>query len=289
MSDEQYQATNELRKGYIKMRYDTLEARELTRLSVKRCVRFLLICELIYIVLYTLVLNPLYTTLQANVLYQNAWWMDLLGLSIDILDYVPFILCYPACLYALWVGGWRHGYPPTVWLAGLTVAKYLINYAVGVYVALNAWPSLGVLADDMSLILPALLLELLQLAVVLGLCSLHRGLHRMRQLDAIAEAALRQRPYAPPTLFPMTRLLDRRNPVQRSLLDAALAVTVMSLLLRRLVYQLTLYAYYGKLDSWLQIGADVVGDLLAGVVMYLVGILLVDRFARRDGRTGAGS
>lgn len=271
------------------MQHDTLESRELTRLSVRRCVRFLLICEMIYIVLYALVLNPLYTYFVSDILYQDAWWLSVIGTIIDISEYIPFILCYPACLYALWKGGWRYGYPATAWLVGLTIFKFLLNYAVGIYFSLGAWPSWSVLADDAALILPSLLLELVQLAVVLGLWSLWLWLYRVRQINAAAEAALRQKPYTEPAVLPLTQLFDRKNPLQRSLFDAALAVTAMSLLLRRLVYQLTLYAAYGKTDGWLQITVDVVGDLIVGVVMYLVGILLLDRFAKRDAQTGENS
>lgn len=262
----------------------TLRERELTRLALRRVMRFALIGELIFIALYAFLLNPLYTYFDADVLYADAWWLSLIGLAIDVSEYVPFAILYPASIYTLWRGGWRRGWPIVLLSVGMTVLKFLINYAVGLYVDQGAFPSFELLADDASLILPSLLLELVQYGLVLGLTSLQLWLYRCRQADIAAEAALRRITYEEPSVLPLTRFWERFNPVQRSLFDMALSLTVLSLFLRRLIYQLVLWDNFEKTDGVLQITVDVLGDLIMGLLLYLVGILLVNRFARRDRR-----
>lgn len=265
----------------------TLRRRELTRLSVRRTMLFVLLGELIFIILNAGVLNPLYTYFSADTLYQDAWWLNLIGLLIDISEYIPFILLYPASIYALWRGGWRQGYPVFLLSAGMTICKFIANYAVDTYVQQGGLPSVELLLDDAALILPSLALEMAQYAIILGLASLQFKLYRDRQSYATAEAALRQKPYAPPAVLPMTRMLDLRNPVQRSLFDMAVAVTVLSLLLRRLTYQLVLYNYYGVTDGALQITVDILEDVLMGIVLYVLGVLVIDHLVARDmKRTG---
>ena len=95
--------------------------------------------------------------------------------------------------------------------------------------------------------------------------------------------ALRQKPYESSAVLPLTRLFDMGNPMQRALFDAGLTVAILGIL-RHVIYQLTLFAANGRMDAPLQIAVDLVGDLLVGAALYLVGILLVNRFARRDSR-----
>lgn len=260
----------------------TLRERELTRLSLRRVTRFALIGELIFIALYAFLLNPLYTSLSADILYADSWWLSLIGLAIDVSEYIPFAILYPASIYALWRGGWRRGWPIILMASIMTVFKFLINYAVGLYFEIGALPSFELLSEDAALILPSLLLELVQYGVVLVLTSIQLWLYRGRQTDIAAEAALRRISYEKPPVLPLTRLWERFNPVQRSLFDMAVSVTVLSLFLRRLIYQLVQWENFGSTDGAFQITVDVLGDLIMGLLLYLVGILLVNRFARRD-------
>ncbi len=262
---------------------DTSVQTRLTRLSVRRVLLFVLLTQLIYTVLYAFVLNPLYTHFASDVLYQNAWWLDLIGIAIDAADVILFILVYPASLYAIWRGGWRLGYPVPLLFSVLTLVKFTLNYAVGIFIEYGGVPSGDFLADDLPLVLPLALLELLQYGIVLGLATLWYHVYRVRQADAAVLAALRQRPYEAPAVLPVTRLYDRKNPVQRALFDAGLTVAVLGVL-RHVIYQLTLFAANGRMDSPLQVAVDLVGDLFVGTALYLVGILLVNRFARRDSR-----
>ncbi len=211
---------------------DTSVQSRLTRLSVRRTLLFVLLTQVLYTVLYAFVLNPLYTHFASDVLYKDAWWLDLIGVAIDATDVILFILVYPASLYALWRGGWRQGYRVPVLFSVLTLFKFAVNYAVGVFIEYGGVPSGDFLADDLPLVIPLALLELLQYGIVLGLATLWYHVYRVRQADAAALAALRQKPYESPAVLPL----------------------------------------------------DLVGDLLVGAALYLVGILLVNRFARRDSR-----
>lgn len=262
---------------------DTSVQSRLTRLSVRRTLLFVLLTQVLYTVLYAFVLNPLYTHFASDVLYKDAWWLNLIGVAIDATDVILFILVYPASLYALWRGGWRQGYRVPVLFSVLTLFKFAVNYAVGVFIEYGGVPSGDFLADDLPLVIPLALLELLQYGIVLGLATLWYHVYRVRQADAAALAALRQKPYESPAVLPLTRLFDMGNPVQRALFDAGLTVAVLGIL-RHVIYQLTLFAANGRMDAPLQIAVDLVGDLLVGATLYLVGILLVNRFARRDSR-----
>ncbi|MCI5886465.1 MAG: hypothetical protein MRZ53_01550 [Oscillospiraceae bacterium] len=262
---------------------DTSVQSRLTRLSVRRTLLFVLLTQVLYTVLYAFVLNPLYTHFASDVLYKDAWWLDLIGVAIDATDVILFILVYPASLYALWRGGWRQGYRVPVLFSVLTLFKFAVNYAVGVFIEYGGMPSGDFLADDLPLVIPLALLELLQYGIVLGLATLWYHVYRVRQADAAALAALRQKPYESSAVLPLTRLFDMGNPMQRALFDAGLTVAILGIL-RHVIYQLTLFAANGRMDAPLQIAVDLVGDLLAGAALYLVGILLVNRFARRDSR-----
>lgn len=262
---------------------DTSVQSRLTRLSVRRTLLFVLLTQVLYTVLYAFVLNPLYTHFASDVLYKDAWWLDLIGVAIDATDVILFILVYPASLYALWCGGWRQGYRVPVLFSVLTLFKFAVNYAVGVFIEYGGVPSGDFLADDLPLVIPLALLELLQYGIVLGLATLWYHVYRVRQADAAALTALRQKPYESSAVLPLTRLFDMGNPMQRALFDAGLTVAILGIL-RHVIYQLTLFAANGRMDAPLQIAVDLVGDLLVGAALYLVGILLVNRFTRRDSR-----
>ena len=77
----------------------SLNERDLARLAVRRLTRFVTVVELIYIVLYSLVLNPIYTHFVSDVLYQDAWWLSLIGLACDLLDPILFIIVYPTTIH----------------------------------------------------------------------------------------------------------------------------------------------------------------------------------------------
>lgn len=262
--------------------FDMSVRNKLTRLAVRRVFLFVLVTEIVYTVLYAFVLNPLYTHFSSNVLYQGAWWLDLIGLAIDACDVILFVLVYPATLFALWRGGWKKGYSVIILFSALTLVKFMINYAVGVFIEYGGVPSGDVLLDDLPLVIPLALLELLQYGVVLGLASIRYHVYRVRQADAAALAAFRQKPYEEPPVLPMTRLFDMKNPVQRALFDAGAAVAVLGIL-RHIIYQLTLFAANGSMDAPIQVAVDFAGDLIVGAALYLVGILLVNRFSKRDG------
>lgn len=262
---------------------DSSVQEKLTRLSVRRVMRFVLITQIVYTVLYAFVLNPLYTHFVSDILYQDAWWLNLIGFAIDAADVILFILVYPVSLYALWRGGWRQGYRVPVLFSVLTLCKFVLNYAVGSFIEYGGVPSGDFLVDDLPLVLPLALLELLQYGIVLGLASLWYHVYRVRQADAVTEAALRQKSYTAPAVLPLVNLFAMKNPVQRALFDAGIVVAVLGLM-RHVIYQVTLILASGHADAPLQIALDVVGDLLVGLALYLVGLLLVNRFALRDSR-----
>ncbi|MGN1445280.1 MAG: hypothetical protein ACI4WV_03205, partial [Eubacteriales bacterium] len=58
---------------------ERLNQEGLTRLALRRLTRLVCLLNVAFLVLYCAVLAPLYVSLASNVLYQGAWWLNLLG------------------------------------------------------------------------------------------------------------------------------------------------------------------------------------------------------------------
>ena len=80
---------------------DTSVQSRLTRLSVRRTLLFVLLTQVLYTVLYAFVLNPLYTHFASDVLYKDAWWLNLIGVAIDATTSFCSSLCTPPrCMHS---------------------------------------------------------------------------------------------------------------------------------------------------------------------------------------------
>lgn len=264
---------------------ESLNRRDLDKLAVKRLTLFTIIAELVYIVLYCLVLNPLYTHLDADVITMNAWYTGAVGILCDLLDPILFIIIYPTTVYALWRGGSAGLRVPAVF-SGMTLFKFIFNYFMGRVFAAGAFPNMEDVWDELSNgmalnLLLMFLLEMLQYWLIIVLFMLHRSAADRRRSRMEADAALNGRTDAETASdMPMTRLFAFGNPVQRTLLDAGIVVFLGGAV-NHLIYQMALINYADRADSPAQVAADLLGDLLLGVLVYLAGILLCNRHHRK--------
>ena len=255
---------------------ERLNQEGLTRLALRRITRLVCLLNVAFLVLYCAVLAPLYGSLASNVLYQGAWWLNLLGILLDILELAVLVICYPVTVYALWRGRFRYGKSVVITVSLFTLAKYVCNY-VATCITGRALPSGSVLLD-----LSALLAELIPYWIIVALACFHMSRWRKRQESAHAQAVLNGEVLTPTDPLPLGKLFNFRNPVQRSLFDMALVV-LLTRLARHLIYQMALIAWVGAPDNGLQVAVDLIGDVVVSVVTYLVGLLLVNSLHQKHG------
>lgn len=260
---------------------ERLNQEGLTRLALRRLTRLVCLLNVAFLVLYCAVLAPLYVSLASNVLYQGAWWLNLLGIFLDILELAVLVICYPVTVYALWRGRFRHGRSVVIAFSLFTLAKYVCNYVANC-ITDGALPSGSVLLDDVLLLLPGLLAELIPYWIMVALACFHMSRWRKKQESTHAQAVLNGEVLTPTDPLPLGKLFNFRNPVQRSLFDMALMV-LLTRLASHLIYQMTLIAWVGAPDNGLQVAVDLIGDVVVSVVTYLVGLLLVNSLHQKHG------
>lgn len=260
---------------------ERLNQEGLTRLALRRLTRLVCLLNVAFLVLYCAVLAPLYVSLASNVLYQGAWWLNLLGIFLDILEVTVLVICYPVTVYALWRGRFRHGRSVVIAFSLFTLAKYVCNYVANC-ITDGALPSGSVLLDDVLLLLPSLLVELIPYWIMVALACLHMSWWRKKQESAHAQAVLNGEVLTPSDPLPLGKLFDLRNPVQGSLFVMALLI-MTTRLISHLVYQMALIDWFGTPDSGFQVAVDLIGDVVVAVVAYLVGLLLVNSLHKKHG------
>lgn len=262
----------------------SLNERDLARLTVRRLTRFVTVVELIYIVLYSLVLNPLYTHFVSNVLYQETWWLSLIGLLCDLLDPILFIIVYPTTIYTLYRGG-TYGFRLPAVFSALTLFKFVFNYYMGWVFRSGTIPDAGSVFGELAegdavYLLWMYLLEMLQYWLIVGICCLCLFLWRRRMAAADGDAVLEGGQPAEEQLLPLVRFFDFKNPVQLSLFLSGIVITVARVI-SHVIYQMTLINYEGRTDGLVTFIADILCDIALGVILYMCGILIVNRLWRK--------
>lgn len=211
--------------------------------------------------LYAAVLVPLYTQLVANVAYRDGWLCNLLYYLYQTVDLLVFFWVYASAVYTMYRGGWRSVGRLSALYGGMVLYKYVANYVVGSLVdgAFSSWELFW--RNDFPIVGGELLWELGQYAVTVLLIA------------AVLKRARREGVEA----FPLSRMLQPSNSIQRSVAVAALVITAVRWSMH-LLYQFVKMVYDGYNDGWLIITVDLVSDLLIGVMGYFVMVLLVQHF-----------
>ena len=249
--------------------------------------RLVLLCAAVGFGLKAFLLSPLYVSMASDALYSGAWWMEILYQLTDggLIDLAVFAVCYPATVYLVRRDGLKNSLRVPVTFSVLTLVKFVANFVVNALTD-RALPDMEeFLSADLPMIAEMFFLEWLQyvLIVLVALFVRWRYDARVRRADEIkALPRNRRTPYKLPSPdFPFVKIYDRRNALQRGALLSSLVVTLGRVGMH-FIYQLALFATYGESDGWTIMLIDLVGDLVVGVIFYLVAILLMMRLWRAE-------
>ncbi len=249
--------------------------------ACRRMTWWITLTTLIGVIVYSVILAPLYNQLSVDVMYADSPWVTVIYLLREIVEPIVFFLVYPAIFYALWRGRWRGARGGLIAFGTLTLLKYIANF-VATCIVDGALPGWDVFTQvDLPIILPTVFLELLQHALVVLIAAwvmhAYRAVHPSAGEGVAADAFLNARR----EVYPFARLLSWKNPLQRGVLLTSVSI-LCGRLVNHLMYQLTLIAYNGAPDEWLVVLIDIVSDVVIAVGGYLVMILLLSSFDRRE-------
>ena len=263
-----------------------------SRLSVRRMTRLTVLMSAVCFAISSLVLSPIYIRFASDVVYADTWWVYLLYYFTEegLVDLAVFAVCYPAAIYAVWQAGLKRAIRVPVAFSLITLVKFILNFFMTSIVD-GALPDISAfLSVDLPLIGAMYLLEILQYVLVI-LCTLAVKRRYMQKQMAIAENAQHRHSEATrfhDELFPFTKLLSAKNPIQLS----ALWMTVMVLgarILMHQIYQYTLYIHTGSTDGLLVMALDLISDVFVAALLYFAALLLLSRFHRRDTESAVAS
>lgn len=246
-------------------------------------------------VLCSLILTPIYLRYATDVAYMNTWWVYILYCLTDggLLDLAAIALCYPASVYVLWRMGFRRSVSVPLTFAGMTLAKYVVNFVFPALTYEGSFPDGNTFFGfDLPIMLANYGLEMLQFAVVLLLAHLFRRAYLRRAWIEQAQASEDGENFIPTdpdtgVLFSFRRLLGLKNPVQLAALLGAAVVSCSRIAMHQ-IYEYTLFLFNGATDGLLIMVLDLVGDLFIGVLLYFIALLLFARFFRKETERNAG-
>lgn len=266
---------------------------------LSKLLKLTVIAALIGFGLNSLVLSPIYIRLASDVAFSDTLWVALLyHLTQDgLLDLAVFAVCYPASMYAVWRVGLRRAKAFPVAFSLLTLGKYVVNYFMTCLTDTGFPSAMELFTYDLPVILFMLVLELGQYAAILAILMLTKSAYLRRKSLEEAETMLAEG-HTPDgawdtdgdsldatcggtEVFPFTRLVSLRNPVQLTAFLGALLV-FLARSINHLIYQITLFRFYGFTDGLLVMGVDFITDLFLAVLFYFASVLLLPRFARQE-------
>lgn len=230
----------------------------------------------------SLVLSPIYQIAESNVLYRESWWCYILYYLTQesLIDLAVFALAYPATIYAIWIGGLKGARSVPIVYTAMTVAKFAANFIV-TCITYGSVPSPSVFfEEDFPIIASSLLLELAQYGLVVLFITLTRRAYFHRQVTNYADALLGKTRTEEAHVFPLTRLVSLRNPVQCAAFLSAL-VLLIGRVLMHLIYQMTLIVYNGSWDGPAVLAFDILSDAVISVCVYFAMLLVMGRCDRR--------
>ena len=224
--------------------------------------------------LYACLLVPMYVQLSADTLYRDSIIVDLLYYAQESIDYIVFFVVYPITVYSIYERGFKKSgglmtiYPLAV------LYKYIANY-IASCITDGALPSLEVfLKFDIWYTLATVVIEVGQYMLI-ALWA-HIIFKDVRRIFAVREKAALAQGHTVDfrdEVFPLTRLLSLRHPMQKALLSSAVTVTVFRIVMYA-IYQFTLIVYNGFNDGWIGHGIEIVTDAFVGAIGYLVMLVI---------------
>lgn len=233
------------------------------------------------VILYSVILLPLYEWMKYDVLYASSAWLTVIEWLCQMVQTIGFFLAYAGIVYALWRGGLRGARGSLVAFGTLTVTKYVINF-LATCLFEGAFPEWKLFVKgDLPLILPSLLLELLQhVLVVLVAWGVMRRYGRRHPRDAgLSEGdaflAARQ------GVFPTAKIISWQNPLLRAIL-LSLILVLIGRLINYTVGIVSFAIMYDDTILWSTLLFEMLPDTLACLAGYLAAIMLFSAFDRRE-------
>ena len=259
--------------------------------STRRLFRLTLLCAALGFGIKAFLLSPLYVSLASNVLYSNAWWMEILYqlTSGGLIDLAVFAVCYSATIYVVRREGFSRTMSIPIMFSVLTLAKFVANFFVTA-IADKALPDMEeFLTADLPMIIGMFLLEWGQYILVVLIAIFVRWRCDVWERRAAANARLlpehRKSCKTPAPDFPFRRVCDGRNGLQRGALLTALVV-IIGRVVMHLVYQIALFVNFGSSDGWVVMLIDLVSDIFVGAILYFVSLLLMMHFYTTEQKKG---
>lgn len=254
------------------------------RLTVRRMMRLTVLVAAVCYALGSFVLSPIYIKFASDIVYSEEWWVYILYYLTEggLLDLAVFAVCYPAAMYAVWQAGLKGAIRVPVSFALLTLGRFVVNFIM-TSITDSALPDVNeFLSFDLPYIGALYLLEMLQYAAVIAITLLVKRRYLRKQEYLAAEAMMMGREAAPEApLFPFTRLLSLKNPLQSSALWMSLLVMILRIAMHQ-IYQFTLFTQTGATDGLLVMALDLISDIFVGVIFYFAALLLMNRFHSKD-------
>lgn len=232
------------------------------------------------VLLWSLVLAPLYVQLSSDYVYQGSWITNILGYLLDIVDATVFLTTFPALIYGVWRKGLLGSWPIWTTASVFVILKHVLNFVM-TCVTDGAIPSWSIfLREDMPLIMPNILMEIGQYLVVILLAFLFIFFKKRKwQIDVLIDgnAAGDERSLA----FPFTKIVSFKNPLQ----GTAFVFSILYFLFwvyQHLLYQLALLVNGLGWDGTVVLVTDLIFDLLLAGVAYFVMLMMLSYYDRKE-------
>lgn len=248
--------------------------------AVRRMQKLVLWISAIGFGLYSLVLAPLYTQLNSDVTYQEAVITYVLYYAYNLVQIAVFYAVFAATIYAVWRGGFLGSKAVWITYTLALVGKYLLNFLMDCILD-GSIPAFDLfLSKDLPIMLPNLLLEIGQYALILLItCLIIRRKKRKWQVSLLLNESKAGDERA--LAFPITKLLSFKNPVQASAFWSSVVFMVM-MVVSHLIYQLAQLIYMHSNEGELVLITDMITDVFLGIIAYFVMVLLLSSFDRRE-------
>ena len=235
------------------------------------------------ITLYILVLAPLYVRFSSDVLYMGTVLPEIFSILLSAIDILVFGIFYGVLLYGIYRFSLKISLPILYLYVGAVLYKNVGNLLM-TYIT-DGFSS-EILTDLLNILI-YILLELIQTAVIVLIPTLL--LRRAKEQEEVRKnaAADAKKPYVPVyEYFPFSRLLNFKNPIQKSAFWMAFVPMIVHVLQRAYydVFYTIVEGFYGNplVDIlWMLLYYTI--DIVAyGIIVYFIEILLLQHLHRTD-------
>ncbi len=244
------------------------------------CIVLTLFCA-IPVLLNTLVLVPIYASLEANVAYRSSVITIIIKYSQDLLDLCAFSVSYALIIFSMLLLSKTE--------TRLTVIFYTILFVaqIPLKILMNAvvYGSIGNSADillDVAYLAIYFLLQMLQLLIVYVFTKIDSSKYKL-YVDSLDDPKQISRP-EPQKILPLKKFVNWNNPLQRSAIKMSILILTIKLL-TRIANDIT-YGAPGSFAEVLIMCVYYISDVLYGVIAYVMAVVTItavyERLKKRD-------